>query len=105
MSTTEARTKPTGLFEFHDGIKQRRVDAWKAILAIRESLPLHAVQSFATQRADIAPLVAACRKALNVPEWDEATETGLTYAQMSELTAAFLDFVEGKKKAPALQPT
>lgn len=101
MSTTEAPTKPSGLFEFHDGTKQRRIDPWKAILAIREKLPLEAVQSFATKHADITPLVTACREALNVPEWDEATGTGLPYAQMAELTAAFLDFVERKKKAHA----
>jgi len=103
MSTAE-KTKPSGLFEFHDGTKHRRVDPWKAILSIREKLPLEAVQSLTTKHADIAPLVAACRDALSVPEWDEATGEGLPYAQMAELTAAFLDFVEGKKKAPALPP-
>ncbi len=102
MSTsTEEATTPSGLFEFHDGTKPRRIDPWKAILEIRERLPLQAVQSFATKHADIAPLVAACREALSVPEWDEATGAGLPYAQMAELTASFLDFVERKKKVPA----
>lgn len=103
--STEAPRKPRGLFEFHDGVKDRCVDPWKAVMLIREKLPLESVQSFSTKHADIGPLVAATRAALVVPEWDEATGLGLTEAEMAELTARFLNFVDSKKKALELQPT
>lgn len=107
MSTTAeqfAAKRKSYLFEFFDGRRARQIDAWKAVIEIREKLPLETVQSFAVGRADIAPLVAAFRSVAKVPEWDEASGEGLTDAEAREVVRDFLNFVEGKKKAPSVTP-
>lgn len=99
------------IFRYSNGVQQVAADPLEIQFALMEApdfehnLKLSQVRNpLAAKDADAAfqSVVAAVRKAFNVPHLDPQTETGLTAAECMELLGEFGEFmVAVKKKLPA----
>jgi hypothetical protein len=100
-STAEQKFKQRrerSVFEFYDGQKTRRVDAWMVFINLRDSIPLHVTQINALSGADISSLVDEARKVLDVAKWTEESPVGLNDSEMLALIRELMEFVEAQKK-------
>ncbi len=107
-SATEKQFKERrarSVFRFNDGTRDRKVDAWRVFLEIRDSFPLALVHANAASAADVSGLVAKVRSILSIPAWSEENEAGLNDTETVTVLRELMDFVEGQKKSTADEPT
>ncbi len=106
-STAEQQFKQRrarSVFKFFDGAKERKVDAWKVFILLRDVIPLQMAQINAASGSDILSLVDHVRKILDVPKWTPDSEGGLNDSEMVGVIQDLMNFVEGQKKSTASDP-
>lgn len=97
------------IFSYHDGARQRSIDPWAALLELWTD-PEHDINLVLAGSARGEPeaqrqLETMVRRVFGIPEFDPATQRGLTILELHELHARFSRYIRDLKKKLATPPT
>jgi hypothetical protein len=103
------RASRRDIFTYHDGHQARSIDPWAALLDLWTD-PEHDINLVLAGSARGEPeaqrqLEAMVRRVFAIPEFDPATQRGLTILELHELHARFSRYIRDLKKKLATPPT
>ena len=97
------------IFTYHDGHQARSIDPWAALLDLwtdaEHDINLVLAGSARGEPEAQRQLEAMVRRVFAIPEFDPATQRGLTLLELHELHARFSRYIRDLKKKLATQPT
>lgn len=88
------------IFEFNDGKKERKVDAWKVLIQFQTKLGATPTMltDFASDPEGMVKFVEIARDLLKLPEWSEDEPDNLSDGEVMELFAQLMESTSTQKK-------